>query len=73
MVTQKGLTLTEIAPGVDLERNVLAKMGFIPAIADNLKEMDPRLFRDQLMGLTFGTSAITATSIPSALSARSSV
>lgn len=50
-VTEKGLTLVELAPGVDLERDVLDKMGFKPAISPDLKEMDPRLFMDKPMGL----------------------
>lgn len=45
------LTLTEIGPGVDLERDVLAHMAFRPAIATDLKLMDARLFRPEPMGL----------------------
>ncbi|HYM84461.1 MAG TPA: acyl CoA:acetate/3-ketoacid CoA transferase, partial [Candidatus Dormibacteraeota bacterium] len=37
-----GLVLTEVAPGIDLERDVLARMGFRPRIADELREMDRR-------------------------------
>ena len=48
----EGLTLIEIAPGVDLERDVLAHMGFRPIISPDLKEMDARIFRDEPMGLT---------------------
>ncbi len=46
-----GLELTEIAPGVDLERDVLAHMGFRPLIRD-LKLMDAALFQPHWGGLT---------------------
>ncbi|MBR1814054.1 MAG: 3-oxoacid CoA-transferase [Lachnospiraceae bacterium] len=46
-----GVTLTEIAPGADLEKDILAHMGFKPQIAEDLKEMDSRLFREGKMGL----------------------
>jgi propionate CoA-transferase len=45
-----GLELTEIAPGVDLERDVLAHMGFRPLIHD-LKLMDAALFQPHWGGL----------------------
>jgi propionate CoA-transferase len=51
-LTDAGLVLTEIAPGVDLERDVLARMGFAPIIAPDLREMDPRIFRAEPMGLS---------------------
>ena len=51
-LTEKGLMLTEIAPGVDLEKDILQQMGFKPLIADDLKLMDERIFRDEPMGLT---------------------
>jgi len=47
----QGLELIEIAPGIDLQRDVLAHMNFTPAISDNLREMDPRLFDERPMGL----------------------
>jgi propionate CoA-transferase len=49
-LTEAGLALTEIAPGVDLERDVLAHMGFRP-IADDVRTMDPALFSDRWGGL----------------------
>lgn len=48
------LVLTEIAPGVDLERDVLARMEFRPGIAEPLKPMDAALFRAPPMGLLRG-------------------
>ena len=47
----EGLTLTEIAPGVDLERDILAHMDFRPAISPHLALMDGRIFRDERIGL----------------------
>ena len=51
-LTDQGVTLTEIAPGVDLEKDILAHMAFTPIISPDLKEMDPALFRKEKMGLT---------------------
>ncbi len=50
-LTEKGLLLTEIAPGVRLQEDVLDRMAFRPAVAPDLKEMDIRLFRPGPMGL----------------------
>ena len=47
-----GLELAEVAPGIDVERDILAHMGFKPRIADNCREMDARLFRPEPMNLT---------------------
>ncbi len=44
-LVESGLELVEIAPGVDLEQDVLGQMAFRPAIADDLGTMDPALFR----------------------------
>jgi propionate CoA-transferase len=51
-LSEKGIVLTEIAPGIDLEKDVLEHMEFKPLIADNLKLMDQRIFKDEVMGLT---------------------
>ena len=45
----KKLLLTEIAPGVNLEEDILAHMEFKPEIADNLKTMDSAIFKPQKM------------------------
>mgnify|MGYP001294693712 FL=1 len=45
------LELIEIAPGVDLQRDVLAHMGFAPRISPALAPMDARLFDPQPLGL----------------------
>jgi propionate CoA-transferase len=50
-LTPAGLRLVEIVPGIDLERDVLAQMDFVPAVADPLPLMDPRVFRPEPMGL----------------------
>jgi propionate CoA-transferase len=50
-LTQKGLVLIEIAPGVDMEKDVLGKMEFRPIISPDLKLMDERIFRPEPMGL----------------------
>jgi acyl CoA:acetate/3-ketoacid CoA transferase len=46
-----GLVLTEVAPGIDVERDVLGQMGFRPRVADDLREMDRRLYATGPMGL----------------------
>jgi propionate CoA-transferase len=48
---EAGLELTEIAPGVDLERDILAQMGFKPQISPRLRKMDARIFATQPMAL----------------------
>ena len=46
-----GLVLTEIAPGIDLERDVLARMEFRPAVSPDLRPMDPAIFAAAPLGL----------------------
>jgi acyl CoA:acetate/3-ketoacid CoA transferase len=47
----QGLTVTEIAPGVDLERDVLKGAAIELKVAPGLKTMDARLFQPEAMGL----------------------
>jgi propionate CoA-transferase len=53
-LTPSGVTLTELAPGLRLEVDVLEHMDFRPEIATHLKEMDPRLYRPKPMNLKLG-------------------
>lgn len=50
-LTPEGVELIEIAPGIDLQKDVLDQMEFKPIVKD-VKTMDQRIFRDDLMGLT---------------------
>ncbi|WP_051580354.1 acyl CoA:acetate/3-ketoacid CoA transferase [Pseudonocardia acaciae] len=46
-----GLELVEVAPGIDVERDVLAHMDIKPVVGASLTTMDPRLFRPEPMGV----------------------
>ncbi len=48
--TAEGMELTEVAAGIDIERDILAHMDFTPIVRDPAV-MDPRLFREEAMGL----------------------
>ena len=51
-LTPQGLELREIAPGLDVRRDIFAHMGFTPLLGRTPpKPMDPRLFRDSRMNL----------------------
>ncbi|MGL5356512.1 MAG: acyl CoA:acetate/3-ketoacid CoA transferase [Cetobacterium sp.] len=43
-LTKNGLMIIEIAPGLDLEKDIISLMPFKPIISENLKEMDQKLF-----------------------------
>ncbi|ADG79591.1 Coenzyme A transferase OS=Tsukamurella paurometabola (strain ATCC 8368 / DSM / CCUG 35730 /CIP 100753 / JCM 10117 / KCTC 9821 / NBRC 16120 / NCIMB 702349/ NCTC 13040) OX=521096 GN=Tpau_2996 PE=4 SV=1 [Tsukamurella paurometabola] len=51
VLTERGMELTEIAPGVDLQRDVLDLIEFEPVMDTPPVTMDARIFRDQPMGL----------------------
>jgi propionate CoA-transferase len=53
-LTDAGMELVEIAPGVDLEKDILAHMEFKPIIKEPLKRMDVRIFQTRPMGLADG-------------------
>jgi len=51
LLTPDGLELTEVAPGVDVEKDIIAKMAFRPVIKGQPALMDARIFRDAPMDL----------------------
>ncbi len=50
-LNEKGVTLVEIAPGIDLEKDILSQMDFRPVVAEYLSLMDSRIFADAPMRL----------------------
>lgn len=50
-LTADGMVLTEIAPGIDLNNDILRLMDFKPLISKDLKTMDERIFREEKMQL----------------------
>ena len=50
-LTRQGPMLTEIAPGVDLQRDILSLMDFQPVISPDLRTMDTRIFRQGQVGI----------------------
>jgi len=50
-LTQAGMKLIEVAPGVDIDRDILPHMDFEPVIDGTPKRMDPRIFLPEAMGL----------------------
>jgi len=50
-LSPEGLVLVEIAPGIELERDVLARMDFEPLIPEPPRLMDAALFREGPIGL----------------------
>ena len=48
---EDGIVLFEIAPGVDLEKDILSMMEFKPKISAKLKTMEAVIFRNELLNL----------------------
>ncbi|NNE80885.1 MAG: acyl CoA:acetate/3-ketoacid CoA transferase [Silicimonas sp.] len=51
-LTKNGLIVTEIAPGIDLQADVLDQSATPLQVADDLREMDAELFRSESFGLS---------------------
>ena len=58
-LTPGGLELTEIAPGVDLHRDILSQMDFTPSISPALKIMEARIFSEGPMSLSLRSRSET--------------
>ena len=54
-LTDDGIVVTEIAPGIDVERDIRANADFPLKLSSNLKPMEPKLFQPGLMGLDLTT------------------
>ncbi len=50
-LTKEGMELIEVAPGIDVGKDILPLMDFKPIIRESLRLMDERIFRFEPMGL----------------------
>lgn len=50
---KEGLTLIEVADGIDIEKDILENMEFKPVLAEQINKMDNRIFLENPMGLKF--------------------
>jgi len=50
-LTPEGIELAEVAPGLDVEKDIIQQMGFRPRISNDFRIMDERIFRPEKMGL----------------------
>ncbi len=51
VLNEEGIVLTEIAPGVDLQKDIIDQMDFKPIVSSDLKIMDSSIFNIEKMGL----------------------
>lgn len=56
-LTEDGLELTEIAPGIDLQKDILEQMDFTPIIKGEPRLMDRRIFLDTPMDMKLSRAA----------------
>ena len=54
----EGMVLTEIAPGISVERDIMPHMEFRPIISGQLRQMDTRLFREEKLDLAGRLAAL---------------
>jgi propionate CoA-transferase len=48
---QEGIYLIEIAPGINIDSQILAHLDFSPVVSSDLKQMDERIFSENIMGI----------------------
>ncbi|MFC0560032.1 acyl CoA:acetate/3-ketoacid CoA transferase [Halalkalibacter alkalisediminis] len=51
-LTPNGVLLLEVAPGIDIEKDILAHMDFKPIVPERVQLMDTRIFQEGKMGLS---------------------
>ncbi len=56
---EQGMELVEIAPGIDVQRDILDRMDFAPIIHSEPALMDPRIFKPEPMGLKAALLSLT--------------
>ncbi len=56
-LAESGLEIIEVAPGIDIERDIIAQMDFRPQVSAQLKTMDARIFVDRKMGVVVPADA----------------
>lgn len=47
----EGMLLLEVAPGIDVEKDIVNKMAFRPIVSGEVRPMNPALFREAAMGI----------------------
>ena len=50
-LTKDGITLEEVAPGIDVDKDIVRKMSFEPVIRASVMEMDERIFNETIMDI----------------------
>ena len=59
LLTQDGMELIEIAPGIDVDKAILQQMEFKPIIKHDPAIMDERIFRSEAMGIKADLFAVS--------------
>ncbi|MPM54820.1 Acetate CoA-transferase YdiF [bioreactor metagenome] len=49
---QDGVHLIEVAPGIDIQTQIIDLMGFVPKMEKEVRLMDERIFKNEPMGLS---------------------